>query len=261
MFEFRDDIGQVLYFEKLPQKIISLVPSITATFFDLHAEDLLVGRTKFCIHPVPEVDAVPIVGGTKHILLDKIVALQPDIIICNQEENTLDTFERLQQQQIPVFVNETKTIPDNSKLISQLGMITGKTEAAQQLCLRIERELDTVKNLFSGNKAIYLIWKGPCMSVGNDTFIHSILQHIGLDNCMKKYSRYPELTIEEIVDIAPDYLLLSTEPYPFKQQHVEYFQELLPHTKVILVQGEYFSWYGSKMQGAAEYFKQLYSEI
>lgn len=261
MFEIIDDTGQILSFDTLPQRIISLVPSITATFFALQAEKLLVGRTKFCIHPATEVDLIPIVGGTKHIQLDKIVELEPDLVICNKEENTLDIFERLNKQQISVFVNETQTVEDNSKLITQIGMIAGKKEAAQLLCHHIEQELDSVRNIFLGNSVIYLIWKGPYMSVGNDTFIHHILQHIGFKNCMKAANRYPELMIEDIINLTPEYLFLSTEPYPFKQMHLDELMKLLPCTKVVLVQGEYFSWYGSKMLGAATYFMQLHSEI
>ena len=257
MLEITDDIGQELSFKQYPRRIISLVPSITATFYDLQAEHLLVGRTKFCVYPTPKVHSLPIVGGTKDVHLDEIQALQPDLIICNKEENTLDIFERLQQANIPVFINDAKSLQDNSQLLYQLGEITNRVQHAKEIDQKIITGLQSIKNIFPKGKALYLIWQNPYMSIGSDTFIHEMLNHIGFENYMSKHQRYPMIELEDIKKEEPDYLLLSTEPFPFQEKHVEFFKTHLNKTKISIVRGEYFSWYGSYLLGAEDYFKEL----
>ncbi len=257
MIHFTDDIGQSFHFEKTPQRIISLVPSVTYTFFDLHSAHLLVGRTKFCILPKTQVASIPIVGGTKQIHLDKIIESRPDLVICNQEENTLEIFESLKNAGIPTIVTVTKNLEDNARLIQLLGTLTKQSALAGRINKQIAASMQEVKNLFQQRTAIYLIWKAPYMTIGHDTFIHDILQHIGFNNLFQDQNRYPTIEIEDIITAQPEYLLLSTEPYPFKQKHVEEFQQLLPDTKVLLVNGEYFSWHGSMVLYSAEYFRKF----
>lgn len=255
--EFTDDIGNTIILDQHPERIISLVPSITATLFDLSAGNLLVGRTKFCIHPEGQVKALPVVGGTKNIHLDKIVALRPDLVLCNKEENTLDIFEEIRSAGIPVWVNETRNLEDNAKLILNLGLITGQTERAKAINNVIGEGFSEIRNKFQQKSALYLIWKDPYMSIGRDTFIHDIMSWVGLINCTREYSRYPALDTTLLRHLNPELVLLSSEPYPFREKHIDEIQALFPEAEVHLVQGEYFSWHGSMMADAVKYFRQL----
>lgn len=261
MINITDDIGQSFYFEKIPQRIISLVPSVTYTFFDLQSEHLLVGRTKFCILPKTKVASIPVVGGTKQIHIDRIIELQPDLVICNQEENTLEIFEQLKSAGIPTVVTITKNLEDNSRLIQLLGTLTQQSSLAEKINEQITASMQEVKNIFQQKTTIYLIWKDPYMTIGQDTFIHDMLEQIGIVNCFQDQNRYPSTDIREIAELRPDYLLLSSEPYPFQQKHLEEFQKLLPGTKVMLVDGEYFSWHGSMIRHSAEYFKEMHKKL
>lgn len=256
-----DDIGQSFIWEQLPQRIISLVPSISCSIVELGAVFQLVGRTKFCIHPHDKITSIPVVGGTKQIHLEKTQDLQPDLVICNHEENTKEIFDTLQSLSIPVFVTDTKTLSDNDRLLNQLGIILGKEQEALYFQQVIHQEFQSVCDLFKGKKVIYLIWKDPYMSIGGDTFIHNILHQIGLNNCLAEGKRYPTIEESMIENYAPDFIFLSSEPYPFKEQHLSCFQTLFPQAKVVLVQGEYFSWYGTMMKDACSYFRELYSNL
>jgi ABC-type Fe3+-hydroxamate transport system substrate-binding protein len=213
-----------------------------------------VGITKFCVHPQEWRQSKTIVGGTKnvdHIAIDK---LRPDLIIANKEENTKEDVERLQMK-FPVHVTEVSTIESAFEMMLDLGKLTGTTSKAEDLVVQIKMGFNDLPQAETRD-ALYLIWKKPWMAAGNDTFIHSMMELAGFRNVIGQ-ERYPQLTTDQVVQLAPEIVLLSTEPYPFKDQHVEELQKLLPHSKVVLVDGEMFSWYGSRMVLAAEYLSRM----
>ena len=237
-------------------KIISLVPSITEALFDFGlSEKEIIGRTKFCIHPEKEVSKIQIIGGTKNIHLDKICGLNPDLIIANKEENEKDQIEALSEN-FNVWLTDIENIEQNRIFIRKLGNLLKREHLAEKYIQQIDNCFpDSIKK----TKAAYLIWKNPLMTVGSDTFIHDIMNRTGFENIFGDQKRYPEISLEKL-DSA-EIILLSTEPFPFKQKHVEEFQAIFPHKKIMLVEGEAFSWYGTHLSKRKEYFEKLRNEV
>ena len=184
-------------------KIISLVPSITETLFDLGlSENEIIGRTKFCIHPANRLKNVSVIGGTKNLNITKIKALKPDLIIANKEENIKEDVEELQKY-FKVLVTNVSNLEDNYYLLKTLGNLLGKQEIAQKFNLKIYEILAKFSDL-EKKKCAYLIWKNPYMTVGFDTFIHDILDKVGFQNIFKNQKRYPEISVEDLKAAKPD---------------------------------------------------------
>lgn len=235
-------------------KIISLVPSITEALFDFGlSENEIIGRTKFCIHPENLVQKIEIIGGTKNLNLDKIKALNPDLIIANKEENVKEQIEELQKD-FKVLVTNISNLEDNYYLLKTLGNLLGKQEIAQKFNLKIYEILANFSDL-KKKKCAYLIWRNPYMTVGFDTFIHDILDKIGFENIFKNQKRYPEVSVEDLRNA--EYIFLSSEPFPFQQKHIDELQKELPDAKIFLVDGEAFSWYGTRLAKCESYFQSL----
>jgi ABC-type Fe3+-hydroxamate transport system substrate-binding protein len=239
-------------------KVISLVPSITEALFDfgLTANEVI-GRTKFCIHPKEKVKDVEIIGGTKNLNLEKIKSLQPDLIIANKEENVKEQVEELMKD-FEVLVTNVETIEDNYYLLKTLGNIFHREEKTQQYNLKIYDVLLNSK-INSLVKAAYLIWKNPYMTVGSDTFIDKVLNEIGFENAFKNQKRYPEIKVEDLA--TADVIMLSSEPFPFKEKHILELKEFYPDKKIMIVDGEAFSWYGTHIAKCEDYFKELVSKF
>lgn len=239
-------------------KIVSLVPSITEALFDLGlTENQVVGRTKFCIHPQDKIKNVAVIGGTKNINIEKIKALQPDLILANKEENVKEQVEVLMDD-YKVMVTNIDTIEDNYYLLKNLGKLFGKEDRAQLFNLKIYDILNQAK-LDAPVKAAYLIWKNPYMTIGSDTFIHRVLSEIGFENIFKDKTRYPQITTEDLANA--DVIMLSSEPFPFKEKHIQELQVFYPDKKIMIVDGEAFSWYGTHIAKCEHYFKELLAEI
>lgn len=239
-------------------KVVSLVPSITEALFDLGlTENEVIGRTKFCIHPEDRVKNVQVIGGTKNINIDKIKALKPDLILANKEENIKEQVEALMDD-FKVLVTNVETIEDNYYLLKTLGNTFNKEEKAQHFNLKIYDVLQQAK-LNSTVKAAYLIWKNPYMTVGSDTFIHKILAEIGFENIFKDKTRYPEIQMEDLADA--EVIMLSSEPFPFKEKHIEEMKAFYPDKKIMIVDGEAFSWYGTHIAKCGHYFTEFLAEI
>lgn len=239
-------------------KVISLVPSITEALFDLGlTENEVIGRTKFCIHPKEKVQNIPIIGGTKNINIEKIKSLKPDLILANKEENVKEQVEALMDD-CKVIVTNVETIEDNYYLLKQLGHLFNKEEQAQIFNLKTYEVLHQTK-IDSAIKAAYLIWNNPYMTVGSDTFIHRILSEIGFKNIFHHTTRYPEIKTEDLAEA--DVIMLSSEPFPFKEKHIAELKEVYPDKKIIIVDGEAFSWYGTHIAKCEHYFKELLAEM
>lgn len=227
-------------------KIVSLVPSLTELLFDLGLSEHIVGRTRFCIHPKESIDSVPIVGGTKNPNLDKIRTIDPDLIIANKEENREEDIRQLQDEGYKVMVTEVGTIEEALFVIHDIGWTCGVQDKAKNLIQSIQKEIAKTTS-FPKKSAAYLIWRDPWMSVGCDTYIHSVLEHYQLQNIFSDKTRYPKTTLHEISLKKPDLILLSSEPYPFKEKHIKEVGEACSGSDILLVNGEWFSWYGSRM--------------
>lgn len=258
---YRDQTGQQLLLNEPPKRIISLVPSQTELLYDLGLRDEVIGITKFCIHPDNWFRGKQRVGGTKNLRMDVIRDLKPDLIIANKEENVKEQVEELVAH-YPVWTSDIHTPQQAFEMITEIAKIINKEAAAKELLFDIKNNFEQLRNSISTNhRAVYLIWQEPYMTVGGDTFIHAMMKLAGFENIYGDQLRYPGITLEEIAAQKPAYLLLSSEPYPFKQKHIEEIQPHLPGTKILLVDGEMFSWYGSRMLMAASYFRELHSQL
>lgn len=255
--EFTDHLDRTIFLPKPPERIVSLVPSQTELLVDLGLEEKIVGVTKFCVHPRHLRKSKTIVGGTKSYRFDVIDSLKPDLIIGNKEENDQLGIEKLATK-YPVWMSDIFDLKDSLQMIADLGEITGTKVKAAGVISRIEKSF--AQAIAKKGTCVYLIWENPKMAAGKNTFIDSMLSIAGFENLIEKL-RYPEITEEAIITLSPDYLLLSSEPFPFKEKHIRTFQKLLPSSKIILVDGELFSWYGSRLVHAAEYFKGLQSNL
>lgn len=241
-------------------RIVSIVPSQTELLYYLGAK--VVGQTIFCVHPENVFKEAVKIGGTKRLNIDKILSLKPDLIIGNKEENEQSQIEELSKH-IPTWVSDIYTLEDALDMIGSLGVITGNNEVSKAL---INSILTNFKKLNLSNdeprSAAYLIWKDPVMIVGRNTFINDLMTRCGLTNvCKDSDSRYPEIALSQLQKHSPEYLLLSTEPFPFNEEHVNFFQANLPDTKVFLVNGEYFSWYGNRLLGFPKYVQKELPEL
>ncbi|NCG28924.1 MAG: ABC transporter substrate-binding protein [Bacteroidetes bacterium] len=251
---FTDHLGRSVLIESPPRRIISLVPSQTELLYDLELNDRVVGITKFCVRPDEWFRTKTRVGGTKKLHVDKIREINPDLIMANKEENTADDIDALSQE-FPVWVSDVNGLESAIDMIRNVSKICEVEPKGNALIDEIQHQFKSIKNIDSSS-CLYLIWDEPVMVAGNDTFIHEMLRFAGFKN-LSDADRYPSLEEGRLVDLAPDYLLLSSEPFPFKEKHVERFKNLLPKTKVMLVDGEMFSWYGSRLTKAPAYFKEL----
>lgn len=230
------------------QRIISLVPSLTELLIDLGLINQLVGRTRFCVHPAQQVESIPIIGGTKNPRLDKIRQAAPDLVITNKEENRRQDVQKLMED-FEVEVTDISTIEDALITIHQLGQKLDVAEQSKSLIQSVQERLEE-RPAEPELRTAYLIWKDPWMTVGHDTYIHDVLRHWNMPNVFSGQQRYPKFKLDALKSYHPDLVLLSSEPYPFKEKHLAQIEEACPAARVLLVEGEWFSWYGSHMRHA-----------
>lgn len=252
-----DQIGRAVRILKNPQRIVSLVPSQTELLFDLGLDNRVVGITKFCVHPEEWFRTRLRVGGTKRLHLEAIRELNPDLIIANKEENNREDIEALEKD-FPVWVSDVNDLESALDMIRSVAEITDSD--VSQLLGEIETGFADLKPLDLSKRVLYLIWKNPYMAAGSDTFINDILERCGFENVVAE-NRYPELTEQQMVGLKPDAILLASEPFPFKETHIKELQELLPNSTIKLVDGEMFSWYGSRLKLVPSYFTGLLESI
>jgi ABC-type Fe3+-hydroxamate transport system substrate-binding protein len=240
-----------------PKRIVSLVPSQTELLYDLGLDAEVVGITKFCVHPASWFKTKKRIGGTKTVHIDIVKELQPDLIIANKEENTKEQIEALSAL-YPVWVSDIHTIDDGLQMISEIGSMTGRSEKAESLVKSINEGFQALRQgKITAKRVAYFIWRKPWMCAGGDTFISDMIQKMGWTNILSDQQRYPEIELELLKHKQVDLVLLSSEPYPFKDPHIAEIKAALPHVQVILVDGEMFSWYGSRMNKATAYLQQL----
>jgi iron complex transport system substrate-binding protein len=259
-----DQMGTAHTFKDVPNRIVSLVPSQTELLYDLGVEDIIVGITKFCVHPIHFKTTKQVVGGTKNVHFDKIKALRPDIIICNKEENTLEMVTQLLEI-CPVWVTNVITLEDNLKMIQDFGLIFNKRVEAQKWIDKINFAHQDFQNFMKNKpiqKAAYFIWANPFMVAGGDNFINELLKLNKCQNIYEDQGRYPEIVIQKMrIQGDPEVVFLSSEPFPFKEEHAFEIGRFTHHAKIVFVDGEMFSWYGSRLFKAFAYFKILQSKI
>lgn len=259
--QFQDQLQRKIELNKTPQRIISLVPSQTELLVDLGLENQLVGVTKFCVHPAHIRKEKKIVGGTKQVDVEVIKALQPDIILCNKEENTKLMVQELEQI-APVHVSDIENLEESFEMIQHYGKLFSVEKQASEVVEKIQQEFLAFQKAVQDKpikKVAYFIWRNPWMVAGGNTFINYLLKLNKLENVYENIDRYPAIKLEELREV--DYLLLSSEPFPFHEKYVFEFEPYVNIKKIKFVDGEYFSWYGSRLKDAFQYFKKLHTGL
>ena len=258
-FEGHDALGRAVRLEAPPRRIVSLVPSQTELLADLGLDAEVVGLTRFCVHPKGWKARKAIVGGTKNVDPKKVRALAPDLVIANKEENVREQVEAVAAF-APVWVTDVDDVPSALAMIRQVGVLVDRGGRGEAVADEIRAGLYALPN-WPPLRALYLIWRDPWMSVGGDTFISDVLARGGLTSVTADRDRYPALTDAEIGALAPDLVLLSSEPYPFAETHLAEVTHLAPEADVVLVDGEPYSWYGGRLRTAPGALTALRSAI
>lgn len=252
-----DQLDRTIQVPDRPERIISLVPSQTELLYDLGLGERVVGITKFCVHPESWLKTKHRVGGTKKVDMDKVRALRPDLIIGNKEENERKDIQALERE-FPVWMSDVRDLEGTLDMIRRVGDLTGTSASAAVIAEGIEREFAELRPLNEPRTVAYFIWREPYMVAGHGTFVNDMLKRCGLTNVFDEGdARYPEITAPQLAEADPDIILLSTEPYPFTEKHIMEFNMICPGAPVRLVDGEMFSWYGSRLLHAPAYFAGL----
>lgn len=257
MIKLRDNLGAPILLSSKPQRIVSLVPSLTETLVDAGLKNQLTGITKFCVHPKGLRQEIKVIGGTKNPRIKDILNLKPDLVFANKEENREEDINELKKF-TQVYVTDIKNNQDILDFLRMLNVVF-KTDACFELLQKIQN-----LPIYPERKKIptcYLIWKDPWMTIGKDTFIHSMMEKYGFQNICSDSVRYPIISFEQIKAHQTKIVMMSSEPYPFKEKDKEELHKLLPRTIIILVDGEMFSWYGSRLLLADTYLNNLYFNL
>lgn len=252
-----DQMGRKVEVPADPQRIISLVPSQTELLYDLGLGDRVVGITKFCVHPETWFSSKARIGGTKKVDFAKVRALEPDLIIGNKEENERKDIDLLGKE-FPVWMSDIRDLDAALEMISTVGGLTGTRMRANEINARISTGFNSLLPIAPTLTVAYLIWREPYMGAGHGTFVNDMLKRCGLINVFDEGdARYPEVSDQALAEADPDIIFLSSEPYPFKEKHIADINMICPGTPVRLVDGELFSWYGSRLAQAPSYFADL----
>lgn len=255
---YRDQTGREIELKQKPQRIVSTVPSQTELLADLGLATETLGITAYCVHPKNWLQQKTVIGGTKDLQLDKIRALKPDLIIGNKEENIKEQIEALATD-TPVWLSDIHSVDDALEMIEAVGEITGKSKPAEIIRSKIEQARSNVKAA-ANIRTAYFIWKNPYMLAGPDSFISAMMRECGLENVApREEQRYPQIELEQLQSLNTELVLLSSEPYAFSTSDA---QALAPSAKAVkIIDGELFSWYGSRMALAFSYFQRLRKEL
>lgn len=277
-----NDILTALGLESVPDTVVSLVPSVTESLFDLALGDRLIGRTDYCVYPEGQVERVPTVGGTKNPNIEQIITLNPGLVIANQEENRKQDVEALRAAGIPVWVTFPKTLPDAFNLLWDIMNLFDVTTMVPRVRL-LEQTYDYMVALTSAQERLprvfVPIWLDPLMTFNSDAYAHDLLRVCGAENVFanreRQYPlaadhgqqasqdagerdvRYPRVTWDEVVEAQPEIILLPDEPYAFTAEHLEQFSRLdVPaahNQRIHLIDGSYLTWHGTRLAYALQY--------
>lgn len=258
----KDQMGFVIQVPEKPERIVSLVPSITEYLHDIGLEDRIVGITKFCVHPPHYRQCKIRVGGTKNFRPEVIMTLKPDLIVANKEENEKERLLGLKNAGMPVWISDINDFDSAVDMMLNLGDVCGVPEASQSIVKDVKKARKWLKTTGEKVPAAYLIWRRPYMSVNGKTFIHHMMQLCGMENVFAGHQeRYPQISEEELLRVNPRLVILSSEPYPFSEKHFEELEKILPEAYLFLADGEMFSWYGSRMIEAFDYLEMVRRQV
>lgn len=254
-----DQMNRLVKIPSTPKKIISLVPSQSELLYDLGLKDRLSGITKYCDHPTLLKKEIALIGGTKKLDIHKIEALAPDLIIANKEENVKDQVLALAEK-YPTWISDVKDLATSLDMVKKIGLLTNTLEKAEDISSRINNSFKSLQTEPQIDVA-YLIWRKPYMTVGGDTFISNMLELAGFRNIFCNKERYPPTDLDQLANSDAKVIFLSSEPYPFKEKHQIEIQQRCSNSIILLVDGTYFSWYGSRLEHSPAYFRKIRNAI
>jgi len=235
-------------------RVVSCVPSLSELAEEL-LPGCLVGRTRYCIAPA-FIRSTPKIGGTKDLDTDRIIRMQPDLVLSVKEENEKNQIECLLKAGLKVEVFDVRQLQDAIAMVEKCGVLLQNPGKADVLANAMRRIGDARPP--ARGSVLYFIWQKPLMVAGKDTFIGDLLRLSGFQNLAPAGARYPLLPdIADMQKIMPDYIFLSSEPYPFRDKHRSYFQNLFPESAVFCVDGSIFSWYGSRTARLPDYLSEM----
>ncbi len=263
--QFFDELNREVSVPNEPQRIISLVPSLTELLHEMGLEKQLVGITKYCVHPIHYQSTKTKVGGTKKVKFDAIKELKPDFILCSKEENTEEMVQELEKM-ATVYVSDVNTFEESLLLIRKLGIILHRRMQADRIVQKIKDRQQEFQSFLQGRKkyaVVYFIWAEPWMVAGGKTFINNMIKVAGFTNAYEHLERYPEVKINRIRFSAhnPEVLMFSSEPYDFSDEEVYEVVRKNKNLLTIYVDGQYFSWYGSRLSKAFDHFKEIHKKL
>ncbi len=258
----RDDAGRLLELNEPPQRIVSLVPSVTELICHLGGAARLVGVTRFCEEPADVVARLPRLGGTKSPARDGVAALRPDLVVLNSEENRRADFDALESAGHRVFVSFARSVEETVASVERLGEALGLDSTSAALAAEIRRAHQTACSANGRRARVFCpIWRQPWMSFNRDTYCHDLLAAAGGDNvCADAAARYPTVELAAIAALAPEVVLLPDEPYRFTERHRSALAALAETpagrgNRIHLVDGKALSWYGPRTAAALTYFR------
>lgn len=241
--------------DRSPRRVVSLIPSLTESLFDLNLGDLLVGVTDFCVHPVDKVATLPRVGGTKTPDIPAIIRLEPELVFANREENRKKDVEALRAAGVPVWVTYPRTVADVFFILWEIMERFGETSMVPRVRL-IEQTFDLVQGVSKAQdrpvRVFAPIWKNPLMTFTQDTYLHDVLAVCGGENVFADLAdRYPTVTLAQVEAAQPEVILLPSEPYAFSEADKAMFAVLdIPaakHDRILLVDGSLLTWHGTRL--------------
>ncbi len=240
-----DALGRRVALRPRPRRIVSLVPSVTEALFDLGVGPHLVGRTRFCCSPAPDLAAVPVVGGPKSVDPAALLALEPDLVLANCEENDRTQVEGLLRRGVRVHVAFPRSLADTAGFLEDLGRLVGRPTAGRRAAARLRGT--AARRPGRRVRAACLVWQNPYITVSGDTLTSDLMAAAGAANLFRRApTRYPRVTLRELRAAAPELLLLPSEPYPFRVRDGLALQRALPRTRLLRLPGEWLTWYGTR---------------
>ncbi len=279
-----------------PRRVVSLVPSLTESLFSLGFGDTVVGITDYCIYPAGQLEGIPRLGGPKNPRVEEIVALQPDLVIANREENTPRTVEALQAAGIPVWVTFPRSVAEAMDVLWAFTRLYKRGSAVAKLQV-LERVLDIAEEAGAEHPPVPFfcpIWQETTadgrlwwMTFNRRTYAHDLLTLLGGGNVFadreRRYpleadlgtaepqdagerdTRYPRVTPEEVRAAQPEVILLPSEPYPFGKVELAQMMALLPEVPAVqnerihLVDGTLITWFGTRLASALAHLPALFA--
>ncbi len=261
-----DALGRTLEVKSPPQRIVSLVPSLTEALFVLGVGEAVVGVSDFCVEPREAAAGKTRVGGTKAVNVARVLSLRPDLVVASAEENSRDDIRGMVQAGLPVFVTLPTTVAGAIDLLEQLAGMTGAAEAGARMVAEAREALAEVERSNEGRQPVRtfcLVWRNPWMTIGPGTYMHDFITVCGGDNVFGlRHERYPRVQLSEMAERDPEVVLLPDEPYRFEPKHVSEisaFREVsaVRDGRIYLLEGKHLCWYGPRIAGSLRYVSGL----